>query len=211
MTMASNVTDSTFHFVQNPQLDSLYRLWESKLTGRLMPARRDFLAEDFAPWMPNLAISDVEAGPRRYRLRLVGTGINEYDGADYTGRYLDEVLAPSVKVTILAQFDRCADGGVPMPVRYRGEFQGSPVAIDKLFLPLSSDGRTVDKLLVCIYAKYDWAKYAWREGPTLQALETPPPSVKPSLKKNSVRALGLLSRICVFGKSGFSGRAPASR
>src|SRR4051794_28327761 len=92
MTMASNVTDSTFYFVQNPQLDSLYRLWESKLTGRLMPARRDFLAEDFAPWMPNLAISDVEAEPRRYRLRLVGTGINEYDGADYTGRYLDEVL-----------------------------------------------------------------------------------------------------------------------
>jgi len=43
--------------------------------------------------MPNLVIVAVEPDPFRIRYRLVGTRVAQFTGFDFTGRYLDELIA----------------------------------------------------------------------------------------------------------------------
>lgn len=133
------------------KLGALYRLWDARRGGRPAPSRRDFLPEDFKEWMPNIVIVGVE-GPMRFRLRLIGTEIVEYDGADYTGLLLDEVLEGETRRVVLGQFARCAEEVRPMAFRYRTErFHGIAATLNKLFLPMSADGSTVGQVLACLY------------------------------------------------------------
>ncbi|QQP89639.1 PAS domain-containing protein [Skermanella sp. TT6] len=152
------------------KLRALYALWSSRLDGQALPLRSSFRPEEFQPWMGNLLIVGVEGCPRRFRLRLVGTEIVYYDGADYTGRFLDEVLKPPVARVVLRQFEDCAVRGKAMAFRYRSaSFRGVEAGIDKLFLPFTQDGRTVSQIFACLYASF--ADPHARERPTIQDYE----------------------------------------
>jgi hypothetical protein len=158
------------------ELRALRDLWEAKRGDRPLPARSDFLAEELARWMPYVALIDVEAQPLRFRLRLIGTMINAYDGADYTGRYMDEVLEPGVSAYILGQYERCVAERRPQRISYRGLYRHSPAFVEKLYLPLSRNGDAIDKLLACIYADFKDPDAGSR--PTLQSLEQPDGGVR---------------------------------
>lgn len=137
------------------QFRRLYQFWKQRTGERRLPSRRDFLAEEFKDWMGHIAIVDVLSNPRRFRLRLVGTEVTFYDGADFTGRRLDEVLAPAIRPVILRQYDQCVDEARPYAFRYQStNFRNRGATVDKLFLPLSVDGETVSQILVCLYAQF---------------------------------------------------------
>jgi hypothetical protein len=137
------------------KLRALYNLWSSRTNGLVVPLRSSFHPEDFQSWMGNIAIVGVEGVSRRFFLRLIGTEIVYYDGADYTGKYLDEVLKTPIKEVVLRQYNDCASTGKPIAFRYRTtQFKGLETGIDKLFLPFSHDGREVSQILVCLYASF---------------------------------------------------------
>ncbi|EWY40666.1 hypothetical protein N825_35085 [Skermanella stibiiresistens SB22] len=120
--------------------------------------------------MGNLAIVGVEGDPRRFRLRLIGTEVVYYDGADFTGRFLDEVLNPPIDRIVLAQYEDCAATAKPMAFKYRSNaFRRIEAGIDKLFLPFSRDGSTVSHIFVCLYATFADPHAADR--PTIQRYE----------------------------------------
>lgn len=147
------------------RLRGLYGLWAGKRGSREMPARADFLAEEFKAWMPHLAIYEVEGDARRFRLRvrLSGTEMTRLDGADLTGRYFDEVLDPVRHAAIHRSYQQCIELAkpryevaevepldpvyalAPIPFRY----------FRKLLLPLSTDDVRVEMMLVSIYADFD--------------------------------------------------------
>jgi hypothetical protein len=142
------------------KLRDLYLLWKARASFDRIPRRASFIPEDFKPWMGNIAIVGVEGTPPRFLLRLIGNRIVDYDGANFTGRYLDEVLQGPVRDAVLAQYADCARSGLPMAFRYRLESYGTRggdrglTAIDKLFLPMSHDGSNVSQLFVGLYATF---------------------------------------------------------
>jgi hypothetical protein len=58
-----------------------------------LPDRRAFDPAAFRTLMPNLVVVEIEPDPFRVRYRLVGTRVAQFTGFDFTGRYLDELIA----------------------------------------------------------------------------------------------------------------------
>ena len=59
------------------------------------------------------ALIDVEPSPRRYRIRLAGTGTCEEFNHDITGRYVEELFDTDVLGIVLAGLDRTTDTRAP--------------------------------------------------------------------------------------------------
>lgn len=137
--------------VKEDNLRAFYRYWQKIRGQRPMPARGDFDPLDVPQLLKDLFLVEVHgaAPPWRFRYRLAGTGISSFVGADYTGRFIDEVFPPPA-LAIVEHF-------YSAPVRYRLPVYSStslvvpgaifPKQISRLILPLSSDGHTVDMLL----------------------------------------------------------------
>ena len=130
-------------------LKSLLQLWRSKITpeGRL-PARSDFEPWEFpSEFLPYLTLFDVlpSQDEIRFKIRLVGTGIVEETGRDTTGRYLDKM--PNT-AAIIERATWLVKTGKPIyienqPLTWTSrDFKN----YSALGVPLSSDGRTVDKI-----------------------------------------------------------------
>lgn len=73
---------------------ALHDWWRSNCGASGIPDRADFDIVEHKNLMNNLLVSDVEPDPFRIRYRLVGTRVVRNLGAEFTGRYLDELLRP---------------------------------------------------------------------------------------------------------------------
>ena len=147
----ANLNDSSTAEGPLPEkLDKLLKFWESKRNGRQFPSKTDFDPLELKPWLGNLEILDVtNEVPPRYRFRLVGTNINNIDGEDITGRYADDVFSEHYD-TIVADFDKALlkKGPYYKFNAWVENLKGYQMRYDKLVLPLSKDGSSIDMLLV---------------------------------------------------------------
>ena len=129
-------------------LHTLYAYWQELRGNRRAPARAEIDLARIAPVLPNIAIFDVEESPRRYRIRLMGTRNVTWYGADPTGCYLDEIDIGAEGNTLCALLDRIVELVVPGHVT--GEYikhDGRVIRFERLFMPLSNDGRRIDMLI----------------------------------------------------------------
>lgn len=129
-------------------VQALYRYWDQKRGARLMPSRADLDPVDLVPFLPSMLLVDVVADERLYVYRLVGTREVRMRGKDPTGlavmdnsfedrdnalrNYHQVVLtcAPHLDATPAMSADR------------------EMLDMESIFLPFSSDGIEVDKILV---------------------------------------------------------------
>ena len=135
--------------LRSPLLIALQAYWDGKRIGKAMPSRRDLDPIEIPPvLLPHLKLLDVEPEGRRFRYRLVGTGVAADYGRDTTGRYIDELEEPLHAGIRLADFYG-AVATERRPKRLCGWLQrpdGEIAAFEYLALPLSADGRTVDMI-----------------------------------------------------------------
>lgn len=73
------------------KIAGLTRYWEAKRGHRPMPVWSDIDPAEIKPLLPQLIVVRYEQKPFRVRYSLVGTWVVQYAGADFTGRYLDEL------------------------------------------------------------------------------------------------------------------------
>ena len=83
---------------KSPLVKALHEWWMAKRGASGIPDRNDLDPIALTHLLPNLIISEVETdgtetGPFRIRYRLVGTKVVAITSFDFTGRYLDELLA----------------------------------------------------------------------------------------------------------------------
>ena len=132
-----------------PAVKAMYRYWRSKCQGDRLPRRADIDPLEFPRLLPNVTIVEVVADERRYIYRLVGTKEVEVRGRDPTGRsVLEGFFGPSVEDAL-----RCYDTVVASRLPY---YDDEPYVTpdrrysddETLFLPLSEDGDTVNRILV---------------------------------------------------------------
>ncbi len=137
--------------VDDPRLLALHAYWDRRRQGRPMPPRSAIDPADIPALLPAVFLVDVLESPRDYRFRLAGTDLREVIGVELTGRRVGDVLPPDFATDVRIRWDAVVEQRRPMVckghlwIEHR-EF----IRWQDIILPLSTDGRTVDKLLGAI-------------------------------------------------------------
>lgn len=140
--------DSEIRQVKHKTLRGLIDYWLEKRGDRAMPSRADIDPVEI-PWaLSCIWLCDYRPAERRFRYRLAGEQINEFWGSAVGGRYLDE-LVPG---PCLAEVERCLSAVYegPSVVHDFGRIYLEDEVFatgERIILPLSDDGKTVDGLL----------------------------------------------------------------
>lgn len=137
--------------LKDPDLIQFYDYWDTLRGERAMPSRKDVDPVQIAArHLPNVMLIEVLQEPRRYRYRLVGTNVVLASGEDRTGRIFEQVGFFKIHPVVVQQYDTVVDTGRPMHSLepFTNLRTGSEYDVDRLLLPLSSDGRQVDMLMV---------------------------------------------------------------
>lgn len=133
--------------VRSPRIHRLYDYWRAQHQGDRLPRRADIHPEDIPHLLPYVLMIDLETSPFRVFYRLVGTKVAAYNKRDFSGHYLDEFTFPS-GTAIADSYRAVVDSRRP---RFgRGNLRSridSWVAFEYGLLPLSDDGRIVNKCL----------------------------------------------------------------
>ena len=151
--------------IQSEKLAALYDYWAGEsANGRLM-ALRDIDPAKICKSLPNTVLLDVVANPRRFHCRFAGTAIDGKNGKFLTDTYIGDVETGGLGSEAVAVMENVVDE--QSPAHLNGEFMRPDDTIDRyerIALPLSSDGTTVDAILVGI-------AYAQVEFPELEDLD----------------------------------------
>ncbi|MBL4905987.1 MAG: PAS domain-containing protein [Sneathiella sp.] len=114
-----------------------------------LPSRDDFDPFEIPALLQSVTLVDVERNPYRFKYRVMGSNVTynmEFEG---TGKYLDE-LVPGVE-TQFPHLDRVTVVESGLPVYRLGEasvsFRADFADLERVHLPLASDGKTVDMVL----------------------------------------------------------------
>lgn len=130
----------------HPKVRAIHDYWRSKHpTGGGLPGRQHIDPIDIPQLLPNIWLIDVKRNPYRFRFRLVGTLVVDYAGEDNTGKWFDEQLPdfdPSVFIDVV-------ESGRPSWARGRSKMRPEKdyYELERVRLPLASDGKTVDMIL----------------------------------------------------------------
>jgi hypothetical protein len=137
---------------QDARLKELHAYWAGKRQGRAMPARADVHPAEIISHLPSVFLIGAEQGsktPQDFRVRLMGTALNELFGLDLTRETLADGLeeaqaALGAKVlAIVCELRR------PLRLHGRIYLPGRPGAtpVEAALFPLSATGAKVDMLL----------------------------------------------------------------
>ena len=149
-------------------LRELYLYWTEKRGAGTYPARADILPEEITRLLPFVLLMDVLEGGRYLRFRLVGT--DAASGVDPTGKLMHEAVPDGIyrdHVTALFRRGAAGPGALYSRSSYAyGDIEG-PRSISRLFMPLASDGVTIDMLMVGQKSDRDVRvkKSAWQANP----------------------------------------------
>lgn len=135
-------------------LKDLQAYWQSKKGTGKAPARSAISPDEIVKQLSSIALLDVVGDPPRFRFRLFGTGLVAAYGQDLTGKFADELdIGGDVLPEMLASVTKvvrecCVHVGRS---RYNKKGDRRRIEYERIFLPLSEDGKTVNMVL-CAYA-----------------------------------------------------------
>lgn len=135
----------------DPRLEQAYAYWRAKAGDRPMPSRADIDPTDIPQLLPDVMLVERLDGGR-YRYRLIGTENASAQGVNATGRFLDEVLpGPGYAAHVLSLYDECVEQrrALYSECLFFSPGRSEPERHTKVvFMPLSSEGSTVNMILV---------------------------------------------------------------
>jgi len=172
------VTVDSFEHVRNPALRLLVAYWFDTCSGRPMPARRDINPIEIPSALAQIWLCDYLPDSGRFRYRLAGEEINDFWGFNLSGKYLDEIVPAERLASVTKKYRMALE--LPAIVYDRACLSLTEEISrngERIILPLSDDGRTMNALLGATYR--DWfrdlefdpfAKYS--ETTTVAAFES---------------------------------------
>jgi hypothetical protein len=136
--------------ITSADLHRLYDYWRARCREGRLPARADIDPLDVPYMLGSLVLFDVLRDPLRFRYRLIGSKLigARHRGPDITGKLIDDHPDVEFRKQASANLARVATSGRPLAIRRDAVLDGRVRRNDTLCLPLASDGRTVDVILV---------------------------------------------------------------
>jgi hypothetical protein len=128
---------------------AIYRYWDSKRNGRLMPRRADLDPLDIPRFLPDICLVDVVPDERKYVYRLIGTNEVAMRGRDPTGLPVGEGYFGTSAQSVFLNYDGVTQTRAPRLDRDPSITRDNRfIQHESIFLPLSDDGQTVNMILV---------------------------------------------------------------
>jgi len=140
--------DETCSFM-HPLLHELLALWRHEAAAGI-PQRQALTARKLQPFMRNLTLFErLSEGPqRRYRVRLMGSGIVQYYG-ELTGKYIDEVVPETFLPRWYAFLDTALHAARPVRLLLRADtFDKAHMVGECLCAPLAAEAGSVKFVLL---------------------------------------------------------------
>ena len=131
----------------NPQLQLLFRYWQTRRLGRNLPRRSDIDVLDLKACLGHLIVIDVGEQADSFTYRLFGTRISAALGFDPTGFDLMQGGLPDDDA-MLRPYGAAARLRAPVYCVNRMTRPGYDRRWERLVLPLSRDDQAVTQLLV---------------------------------------------------------------
>jgi len=146
--MVSQLSTRTLEQITSSRIHRLHQYWNSKLQpGQSIPFRQDIDAADLRDLLPLITIVDVENTPLRFRYRLVGTRVVEYNHQEFTGKYLGEV-GWQEESALLAAYERTVTGRQPNYGYYAWDLRSGGVGRCEFgMFPLINDGEAIHQII----------------------------------------------------------------
>ena len=134
---------------RNPDLQRLLDYWTAKRGSRLAPARADIKPAEIKPLLADVMIWNVDAVGGPYTIRLVGESIVRFVGKNNTGADATVDMPPDAAATMTEVLTEVVRGKAPLFRVGKAHWQPDKSYRDfeACYLPLSSDGMTVDMIL----------------------------------------------------------------
>lgn len=132
----------------HPDIRLVLAYWESKRAGRLMPTRSDIDPDEMRRYLPYVTLVDVVPDARRFVYRLIGTQEVALRGQDPTGKSVAEAFFGRSKASVLSKYETVCRTRTPFHENDDFQVVDRYVGEENLFLPLSEDGETVNKIMV---------------------------------------------------------------
>lgn len=138
-----------------PQLRKLYEWWCAHHVEGRLPSRRQIDPLDLKYLLGNLLIIEVGDDPIRFRFRLFGSELAARLKHDWTGKPLDTYPDAEFREHLRKSWEEAVTVGRPIANTRRMICDGRSYRYDGLILPLSSDGKKIDALLVGVVPHED--------------------------------------------------------
>ncbi|MCW2244730.1 hypothetical protein M2352_000321 [Azospirillum fermentarium] len=104
---------------------------------------------ELRPWKDNIVIFEI-VGDDDFVYSYYGKALERAWGHSRLGHTLD-ALPDDQRRLVRGEYDTALRERLPIARLHTGDFDGVTRAFERLVLPLSNDGVTVDKLMVCAY------------------------------------------------------------
>jgi hypothetical protein len=159
-------------------LHNLVAWWFDKRGERLMPARRDINPIEIPSALGQIWLCDYLSESGHFYYRLAGDEINDFWGFNLSGKYLDEIVPAERLASVTKKYRMALE--LPAIVYDRACLSLTEEITrngERIVLPLSDDGRTVNALLGATHR--DWFRdlefdpfSTYSETTTVAALES---------------------------------------
>lgn len=150
-------------------LSDIVQYWRALRPLGLVPSRHDIRPTSIPRLLPYIALMDViTRDPLSLRYRLVGTGIARIFGRDLTNHDVREAFPAAVWADVEVDLRRAIlDGAMTTRTHRLPVADGDSALFARIALPLATDHRTVDALLIGL-APVDERDAPWpyRPAPT---------------------------------------------
>ncbi|HEX7969185.1 MAG TPA: PAS domain-containing protein [Stellaceae bacterium] len=173
----------------HPKLSALLEFWHAKRGARRMPARADFDVLELREWLGHLHLIEVVDGGRDFHHRVYGTDLAIAFDMDLTGKGMS-ALPDGVREQVRQEYAHVCDSGEPLVIDDDPAVRSAVERVEKLILPLSSDGATVDRLLIGAFALKGSVARRGETAPRggrVAALDEPLPAALPRERRRSRR------------------------
>lgn len=128
--------------------------WTSIRQGGLLPVPRAVDPVMLKPLLGNIHKVDVsDQDPQNYFFRLWGSKITLEQFGPTKGMRVIDYPSPPFREAVLQDYRDAVMSGVPAYQQVYARVNYLPYAYGRLILPLATDGRRVDQLLVCIHER----------------------------------------------------------
>lgn len=146
-------------YADDPVLSAVLAYWRRKRGRRPLPRRADLDPTEIPKLLPHLQLVEVRDGGQRFRYRLAGTALVAAFGQEYTGKYLDALFTGERLAAARHVYGTVCRERRPVFLRNSyGTNRDMRMLANRLYLPLSDDGHTVNVILGAL--TFDWGDKA---------------------------------------------------
>lgn len=136
--------------IRHPELDSLYAFWHQNCPEGGVPLSSDMEPADLRRWLGHILIMDAVPTEKDFIYSYYGRSLVEAFGESRLGQTLEKLPENQRKI-LRSEYELVRVGRQPVHRSYTADFDGVERTWERLVLPLSTDGESVDKILVAAY------------------------------------------------------------